>query len=494
MPIEIIGRKGGREGEQRKYYPWLAHHLAPHLELAKDGERLCCLRESCGFGLTEERFGLLEVVALGSENGTGMEGGGRGARLAEIGLGFAQAVFAEGDVGAVEVGLRRVGEHAHGNLEDFVKFRGTRFVGLRHEVELVERELLGLGAEESLGFFNGEGANGIVHTIVGMAERGIPVAEHIGIVLGIERLDAGFLGVGLEVGIDEGEDFRTMADAGRVGHVAAKAVPVLRRGLDGEDGRGEFHEATHIVAESGGTAIGEARVVVIGTLGRGVAVDGDVGDGRVRVVLDEEDGLEDLLEFTRVLAIGGMDFRTAHGEVEEGRAIEGIAFDGGLRADKGEGPFGVDDRDGLAGGGTEIRPSAAAGVIDETDTCSFHPGGEGDGGAIVELLLCAVATGEFRFTGGTAEALIENMALTTVDHDGGEGPGAVAFLDDGGDDDALAFADMEPGEVHRESEVDFVVHLFGRVLREVHGLLHGFSFTSALGGSGEGERRSEECT
>ena len=81
-------------------------------ELTKDGERLCSLRESCGFGLTEERFGLPEVVALRGENGTGMEGGGRVAGLAEIGLGFAQAVFAEGDVGAVEVGLGRVGEHA----------------------------------------------------------------------------------------------------------------------------------------------------------------------------------------------------------------------------------------------------------------------------------------------------------------------------------------------------------------------------------------------
>ena len=125
------------------------------------------------------------------------------------------------------------------------------------------------------------------------------------------------LGVGIVIGSDNGSDI-IRYPLSIIHQRGAQPLPVLRSALDGEEVLRQTDEALHIGRKGFGTGLGQIGVVLVRALGRGVAVNRDVGNRGEGVATHHIDGLQHLGQLGGIATIGGADVGLVDHEVEEG--------------------------------------------------------------------------------------------------------------------------------------------------------------------------------
>lgn len=271
--------------------------------------------------LTQQAVGIVKTVLADGHDGTGVLGRGTTAGLLQIALGSSEVVLVEGDDGGVEVGGLVVGIHADGNLEHVVIVLRAGLVGVGHEEHLVEAQVLRLLTDDAGGLLDGEGAHGVAYLIVGVAQGREDAVEHPAPLARVLLLELALLLVGIHDAVAN-EGMGAFGHQLCTIHLLNEPLPVLGGRLDGEEVLRQADEPLHVGGKGLGTGLCQVGVVLVGALGRGVAVDGDVGNRGEGVAAHHIDGLQHLGQLGGIAAVVGTDVGLVDHEVEEGTAAE----------------------------------------------------------------------------------------------------------------------------------------------------------------------------
>ena len=76
-------------------------------------------------------------------------------------------------------------------------------------------------------------------------------------------------------------------------------------------------ELTHVVLQRSSTVLGEVFVVIVRCLRRSIAMNLNLGDGHIGVLLYHVDGVDNLRQLTRVVSVVGMQLGAVDGEVDK---------------------------------------------------------------------------------------------------------------------------------------------------------------------------------
>ncbi len=178
-------------------------------------------------------------------------------------------------------------------------------------------------AGHNLGYLLGVGErrHHIVDGVVAVTQCGVHIFKQIAVLGGVLRLDFPLAGIGGDVAQrDDVEQSIAVVDR-RLLDPTTQAVPVLGYRSRAQHLGREVVEAAHIAGERLGATLGEARIVVVGTIGRRIAGDGYALDARVGVVLDKVDGVAYTGQLLRIAAVGGVDVGAVDAEVDVGRPL-----------------------------------------------------------------------------------------------------------------------------------------------------------------------------
>ena len=201
--------------------------------------------------------------------------------------------------------------------------------------------------------------------VVCASQRGEAVGEHVGVVLGVRRLYALELGVGVHGLGHDVEHILPVRQCGCRGllDIAAESLPVLGHGIGLYLGGVELHEPCYVLLEGLGTSCGEPHVVLIGPFWRGVAAECDVVQLEGGVSDDALYGLPDGFQLPGVASVFGAYLRAVDDELYACRAVEVADL---LLA------FHL--LDGCQGGvGAECRRGIQRGVVDVAAGCDVSP-------------------------------------------------------------------------------------------------------------------------
>ena len=302
--------------------------------------------------------------------------------LCQIFLRRSQVALLQSDVCSVHIRHGVGGIHAHCHVKHLVVGIRSNGVEVGDAEHLVQREQLRLGVKKLGCLGIGHGADAIFHRVVTVAQGGIVVVEDVAIVLGMVGTQFVVARVGFEGLVTHDAQQGIAVGKGGAGEEGVQTCPILGSVFHAEGGFGEVILTLHIFLQRGGTSLCQSGVVLPRAFGRGIAVDADGGDGDAVVVLDAVDGLKNLLEFGRVVAIDGVQDGAVDGIVQIGFAREGDDGVGGGNGRE-EGidhlSLGVNHDGTLLAEVASEEVSAAAGVGDDAEIAFVHPFLVGDG-------------------------------------------------------------------------------------------------------------------
>ena len=370
-------------------------------------------------------------------------------------FGTLKLATSEGYTGGIEIGHGVVGIHPYSGFEDIGKGLAARLQLLCHKIELIQTEILRAFCQHGTDFVNVVvAANGVGDAVVGMPESRIALLEEELIVLGIGGLQNPFAGVGIAVAVDDGEQLAAVLHIGTFDETA-ESGPILRLKVGGDDTGTEAVETLDVVLECLCTANGEVAVVVVGTLGRSIALEPYLVDGDVVVVAYRIDGGTDFGKFHLVAAVCGVDFGAVDREVNVGRSLNLTALPGlGLRTDinhLGHNLHGGLHHFGLADvehGDIVAHHMFATSVFATVE----HQGGGVHPGFIVRDIAVGEALGHTMATERCGRIVGEDMdivadiaeiTLAAKNADGLQRHGIGAVGDVGGEDDCTVLLDLE---------------------------------------------------
>ena len=190
--------------------------------------------------------------------------------------------------------------------------------------ELSQREVLRMGAIDLAALFERVGTDAVLDDIVGVAQSRIDIGQELAIAFGELLLDALVLCIGVHLAVDDAENLRALGNLALV-HIFAQAGPVFRGGCRPDDARLELVELLDVVGERCGAVLSQPGVVLVGTLRRGIAVDGDALDADILLATHLVDGGHDLLQLLGVATVGGVEVDLVETEVDVGTTFQ-LAF------------------------------------------------------------------------------------------------------------------------------------------------------------------------
>ncbi len=155
-----------------------------------------------------------------------------------------------------------------------------------------------------------------------MAQRGIDLAQQIGVVVRVFAPDPRILGIGRQVAVDQRE-YPAARHNVRLLDEAPQPLPVLRLVGRRDHLIGQIVLAQHIIFQRRGTSLSQTHVIVIGSLGRGVTLDADRRNARIGIVAHEIYRGHDLAQLLGVAAVVLVYLGAVDREIDICRALHG---------------------------------------------------------------------------------------------------------------------------------------------------------------------------
>ena len=214
-----------------------------------------------------------------------------------------------------------------------------------------------------------------------------------------------------------------------------------------------------------GTALGQASIILVGTLGRSKALDRERANGDVAIVLHRVDSTGNLTQLVGVIVVVGVNLGATNRKIDIGRALQGASLDNldlrtqilHLRREE--------HARELLDQGVGIRPqlttAAAIALATHHQRAVLHPVGVGEADLVVDNLGCTMLTIAHILARGWCKMLVAgvvDVAHTTIDATRTQHH-ALVVLDNGrGDDRNLAILDLESRSIKTNIDVQTIAH------------------------------------